>query len=108
MGALRITAKNAIAPCSGTPEESEVESCEHQDNANIHTQPFPETISEEREIYTDYDGCHSPGGAGLVTGPLKNTSPSVSLVVVRFAAHPLTSLRFADVIFIKVPCHVGC
>src|SRR5579864_4732334 len=49
---------NAIAPCSWTPEESQVESCEHQDNANIHCQPFPESVSEEREIYTDYDGCH--------------------------------------------------
>jgi aspartyl-tRNA(Asn)/glutamyl-tRNA(Gln) amidotransferase subunit A len=28
-------------PCSWTPEESEVESYEHQDNANIHCQPFP-------------------------------------------------------------------
>jgi hypothetical protein len=37
------------------PEESEVESPEHQDNANIHGQPFPESVSEEREIYTDYD-----------------------------------------------------
>lgn len=49
---------NAIAPCSWTPEESQVESCEHQDNANIHCQPFPESVSEEHEIYTDYDGCH--------------------------------------------------
>jgi hypothetical protein len=43
---------------SGTPEESQVKSCEHQDNANIHGQPFPESVSEEQEIYTDYDGCH--------------------------------------------------
>ena len=40
------------------PEESQVESYEHQDNANIHCQPFPESVSEEHEIYTDYDGCH--------------------------------------------------
>jgi hypothetical protein len=45
---------------SCTPEESQVESCEHQDNANIHHQPFPEpeSVSEEHEIYTDYNGCH--------------------------------------------------
>ena len=43
---------------SWTPEESQVESCEHQDNANIHRQPFPESVSEEHEIYTDDDGCH--------------------------------------------------
>jgi hypothetical protein len=35
-----------------------VESCEHQDNANIHYQPRPDLISEEHEIYTDYDGDH--------------------------------------------------
>jgi ABC-type uncharacterized transport system substrate-binding protein len=29
-----------------------------QDNANIHDQPFPESVSEEHEIYTDYNGCH--------------------------------------------------
>ena len=39
-------------------EESQVESSEHQDNANIHYQPFPESISKEREIYKDYNGCH--------------------------------------------------
>jgi hypothetical protein len=43
---------------SWTPEESKVESCEHQDDANIHCQPFPESVSEEHEIYTDYDCCH--------------------------------------------------
>ena len=43
---------------SWTPEESQVESYEHQDNANIHCQPFPESVSEEHEIYTNYDGCH--------------------------------------------------
>jgi hypothetical protein len=48
----------AIASCSWTPEESQVESCEHHDNANIRHQPFPESVSEEREIYTDCDGCH--------------------------------------------------
>jgi hypothetical protein len=47
-----------MAPYSWTPEESEIESREHQDNANIHRQPFPESVSEEQEIYTDYDGCH--------------------------------------------------
>jgi hypothetical protein len=49
---------SAIAPCSWTPEESPVESSEHQDNANIHCQPFPDSVSEERHIYTDYDRCH--------------------------------------------------
>jgi hypothetical protein len=48
----------AIASCSCTLEEYQVESRAHQDNANIHCQPFPEMASEERDIYTDYDGCH--------------------------------------------------
>ena len=39
-------------------EKSQVESSENQDNANIHHQPFPESVSEEREICTDYNGCH--------------------------------------------------
>jgi hypothetical protein len=47
--------KGAIAPCSWTPEESQVESCEQQDNADINYQTFPESISEEHQIYTDYD-----------------------------------------------------
>src|ERR1035441_9731958 len=55
---LKEIAWAAAAPCSWTPEESEVESCEHQDNANIRCQPFPESVSEEHEIYADYDGCH--------------------------------------------------
>jgi len=40
------------------PEESQIESGEDQDNVNIHCQPFPESVSEEHEIYPDYDGCH--------------------------------------------------
>jgi hypothetical protein len=39
-------------------QESQVESCEHQDNTNIHYQSFPESVSEEHEIYADYNGCH--------------------------------------------------
>ena len=41
------------------PEESQIECCEHQDNANVRGKPFPESISEEREIHSDYDGYHS-------------------------------------------------
>lgn len=42
---------------SWAPEESQVESYEDQDDAKIHHQPFPESISEEHEIYSDYKGC---------------------------------------------------
>lgn len=47
-----------LSPCSWPLEESQVESCEHQDNANVHCQALPESISEEPEINTDDDGCH--------------------------------------------------
>lgn len=40
------------------PKESKVESCEHQDNADICDQAFPESVSKEREVYTDYDCYH--------------------------------------------------
>jgi hypothetical protein len=48
----------AVAPCSWAPEESRIESCEQQDNTNVRYQPFPESVSEEREIHTHYDGYH--------------------------------------------------
>jgi hypothetical protein len=41
-----------------TPEESQIKSCEHQENANIRCQPFPESVSKKQEIYTDYKSCH--------------------------------------------------
>lgn len=43
---------------SWTPEKSQVVSCEHQNNPNIHHQSFPELVSEELEICADYDGYH--------------------------------------------------
>jgi hypothetical protein len=49
---------NAGALWSWTPEESEVESGEYQDDADICGKPFPESVSEEQNIYTDYDDCH--------------------------------------------------
>lgn len=43
---------------SWTPKESEVASRKHQNNANIHRKPFPESVSEESEIHADYDRYH--------------------------------------------------
>jgi hypothetical protein len=40
------------------PKESQVESCEDQDNANIRDQAFPESVSEEHEIYNNDNGRH--------------------------------------------------
>jgi len=39
-------------------EKSKIEAAEHQDDSDIHYQPFPELVSEEREIYTDDNGRH--------------------------------------------------
>jgi hypothetical protein len=47
-----------LSICSGTLQESHVESCEDEDDSDVHCQPFPEPVSEEQEIYGDYDGCH--------------------------------------------------
>ena len=41
-----------------TSRPFQVEGCEHQDNANIHQQLFPESVSEEPQIHTDYNGYH--------------------------------------------------
>jgi hypothetical protein len=51
--------KGPVAPCSWTPQKSQVERCEHQDDSNIHCQPFPESVSEEHEIYTPTRANHS-------------------------------------------------
>ena len=50
--------KSAVAPCSWASEESQIESREHQDNANVRYQPFPESVSEERDIQTNNDCYH--------------------------------------------------
>jgi hypothetical protein len=36
--------------------ESQVESREYQDNSYIYDQPFPQPVSEKKEIYTEDDG----------------------------------------------------
>jgi len=38
--------------------EPEVERYEHQDDANVGRQPFPEVVSEEEDVHTDHDACH--------------------------------------------------
>jgi hypothetical protein len=43
---------------SWTPQESQVERQEHQNDSKVHRQPFPESVSEEHQVYTDYDSCH--------------------------------------------------
>jgi NAD(P)-dependent dehydrogenase (short-subunit alcohol dehydrogenase family) len=41
--------------CSSSLYESEIKSCEHQDNSYVHDQPFPKLTLEEEEIYADDD-----------------------------------------------------
>lgn len=38
--------------------ETQVESSEYQNDAGIHHQPFPEAMSEDCDVYADYDGNH--------------------------------------------------
>lgn len=58
LGPTLAAKKGALAPCSWASEESQIESDEHQHNANIRHQPFPESISEERNIQTHNDRYH--------------------------------------------------
>jgi hypothetical protein len=40
------------------PEKSHVEGQKDENDPDIHHQPFPKSVSEKREINSDYDGCH--------------------------------------------------
>jgi len=37
-------------------QEPEVERSEHEDDANVYRQPFPEVVSEEQDVDSDHDG----------------------------------------------------
>jgi hypothetical protein len=37
--------------------KSQIESREHQDDADVHHQPFPEAVPEEQQIHTDDNDC---------------------------------------------------
>jgi hypothetical protein len=39
-------------------QESQIEGRKHQNNADIHHQPFPESILEEQQIHTNDNGYH--------------------------------------------------
>ena len=39
-------------------QESQVECYKYQDDARIHSQPFPKEVPEEQDIHADYDGYH--------------------------------------------------
>jgi 1,2-phenylacetyl-CoA epoxidase PaaB subunit len=37
-------------------EESQIKGSKHQDNADVHYQPFPESILKEQQVYTNDNG----------------------------------------------------
>jgi hypothetical protein len=39
-------------------QEAPIEGCKHQDDPNVHNQPFPEPVPEEQEVYTDNNRYH--------------------------------------------------
>src|SRR5690349_6978601 len=53
----RSLAHGAASAYSATFAESEVESPEHEDEADVHCQPCPELVPEEQHIYRDNRGC---------------------------------------------------
>jgi hypothetical protein len=55
---VRIRSDHRAVTSSWALQEPQIESCEHQDNSYIHHQPFPEPVSEELEIHSNYNGCH--------------------------------------------------
>ena len=76
-----------IQRASWTPEKSQVESGEHQNNANIHHQPRPEMASEDYEIHADYAGRHR-----------RHIKHGCYL-----SAHSTSPLRIAQIAFIDEP-----
>jgi hypothetical protein len=39
-------------------QESQIEGCNHQNNADIHDQPFQELMPKEQQIYDNDTGSH--------------------------------------------------
>jgi hypothetical protein len=48
----------AAAPSLRVLQESQIEGYKHQDNADVHYQPLPESILKEQKIYTNDNGYH--------------------------------------------------
>ncbi len=55
---LLARGERLVFSSTAAPKKSQVESCEHQHQANIYQQALPKLVSEERKIYTDYHGYH--------------------------------------------------
>jgi hypothetical protein len=39
-------------------QESEIEGRKHQDNSDVHGQPWPKLMPEEKDVHTDHYGHH--------------------------------------------------
>ena len=64
-----------IVRCSRTPEEQQVQKPEHQNDADVHRQPFPESVSQENEIDADDEGHHRRAVKGQGDLPFMLISP---------------------------------
>jgi hypothetical protein len=53
-----VQGEQSVRRRSATRSKEPQEGCKHQDNANIHHQPFPEPISKEEKIHTNDNGYH--------------------------------------------------
>jgi len=76
-------ARATASPCSETPQESEVEGCEHQDNSQVRRQPLPEAVFEEQQIDRDDHGHHQDH----VQCSRKRVAPISRRTIVAIAAH---------------------
>jgi hypothetical protein len=56
--AVRCCRIVAVAPRSRILYESQIEGCKHQDNTDVHHEPFPESILKEKKIYANDNGYH--------------------------------------------------
>ena len=80
-------------------EESQIEGCKHQNNADIYHQPFPESILKEQYIYANDNGHqyenvkHHIDIPWHFNHPLKYVSSRLSMKLLDFPLDPLGGPR---------------
>jgi hypothetical protein len=99
VGATQPT--GAGAPSSWALQESQVEGSNHQDNADIHHQPWPELMPEEQQIHDNDTGCHHQdakhhiGIPGHFNHPLDDVSNRCSMELPGSPLGPLELFLFS-------------
>ena len=78
------------------PEEPQIEGRKRQDDAGISHQPLPEQMSEEHEIYSDYDGYH------------RGNAEDDNQLSVHFKTLALVSSAWISNSLISFCCRVAC